>query len=207
MGETDVSRITYGFGEYRETAIDLLRETINILNENRIMYCLISGTLLGQVRHNDFIPWDDDIDLLVSDEIFDILPDIREKYSYLHFICADYMTFVKVSFKERGHRVRSQKGLKFDHCKDELVHNRWPFADLYVYSQEGESLKFFHKLWDKDKFFPLRNVSFLGMDACVPADPDYFLSINFGPKYMTEFIKQHFIHKAEKSMTARCKYL
>ena len=40
-----------GFGQYKKTAIDILKETTTILQELEINYCLISGTLLGQVRH------------------------------------------------------------------------------------------------------------------------------------------------------------
>ena len=48
-----------GFGQYKNVAIDLLKKTIDILNEFDINHLLISGTLLGYVRHNDFIPWDE----------------------------------------------------------------------------------------------------------------------------------------------------
>ena len=47
-----------GLHEHKPTAISLLKKTIDILNEFNIDYFLISGTLLGYVRHNGFIPWD-----------------------------------------------------------------------------------------------------------------------------------------------------
>ena len=59
----------YGFHEYKETAIQLLKDTISILDKYNINYFLISGTLLGYVRHNDLIDWDDDIDLIVDRKI------------------------------------------------------------------------------------------------------------------------------------------
>ena len=44
-----------GFGQYKNVAIDLLKKTIDILNEFDINHLLISGTLLGYVRHNDSV--------------------------------------------------------------------------------------------------------------------------------------------------------
>jgi phosphorylcholine metabolism protein LicD len=68
-----------GFGKHRDTAIKLLNQTIYILNKYNIDYFLISGTLLGCMRHNDFIPWDDDIDLLIDSTFREKFHEIYEK--------------------------------------------------------------------------------------------------------------------------------
>ncbi|MDD3412269.1 MAG: LicD family protein [Eubacteriales bacterium] len=44
----------------------LLADAVRVLEQNRIPYCAICGTLLGAVRHHGFIPWDDDVDLLLT---------------------------------------------------------------------------------------------------------------------------------------------
>lgn len=43
----------------------LLKDTIDILNKNNIPYFLECGTLLGAYRHQDIIPWDDDLDICI----------------------------------------------------------------------------------------------------------------------------------------------
>ena len=42
---------------------ELLREFDRICRLHGIKYIIGSGTLLGAVRHQGFIPWDDDIDV------------------------------------------------------------------------------------------------------------------------------------------------
>ena len=41
----------------------ILRDIDKICRENNISYWIESGTMLGAIRHNGFIPWDDDIDI------------------------------------------------------------------------------------------------------------------------------------------------
>lgn len=48
-----------------QTLTPVLRDTVRVLDENHLPYSAICGTLLGAVRHQGFIPWDDDVDLVL----------------------------------------------------------------------------------------------------------------------------------------------
>lgn len=43
--------------------LQVLRDVIRILDELNVPYYMQGGTMLGAIRHNGFIPWDDDVDL------------------------------------------------------------------------------------------------------------------------------------------------
>ena len=60
--------------------LEIMDEIDRVCRENNLRYSLAYGTLLGAIRHGGFIPWDDDIDIMMPREDYDRLRAIwREK--------------------------------------------------------------------------------------------------------------------------------
>ncbi len=62
--------------QLQKAEYEILKSTVRFFEENDINYMLAFGTLLGAVRHNGFIPWDDDIDLLVDRKDYEKLKQL-----------------------------------------------------------------------------------------------------------------------------------
>ena len=77
--------------QIQELFIELLRFIDNVCKKHEIDYWLGFGTLLGAVRHEGFIPWDDDIDLGILREDYNklikILPEEILKYEFFKENC------------------------------------------------------------------------------------------------------------------------
>lgn len=51
--------------ELQQVSLDLLLEFDSICKSHQIEYMLCGGTMLGAARHAGFIPWDDDVDVMM----------------------------------------------------------------------------------------------------------------------------------------------
>lgn len=53
-------------GDVKGLSLQILHEVDGFCSQHNIKYSLAYGTLLGAVRHKGFIPWDDDVDIMMS---------------------------------------------------------------------------------------------------------------------------------------------
>ena len=59
------NKMSASLREHQDACLILLKEFDRVCKLLNIRYVLFAGTLLGAVRHKGFIPWDDDLDILM----------------------------------------------------------------------------------------------------------------------------------------------
>ena len=58
------------FEESKRIMVNILESIDNCCRKHNIKYSLCWGTMIGAIRHHGFIPWDDDIDIMMPREDF-----------------------------------------------------------------------------------------------------------------------------------------
>lgn len=102
--------------EHQMELLDMLKVLADICKENNIQWWLSSGTFLGAVRHNGFIPWDDDVDIEMFNDDYKklekVLNEMQSDTYVLHSIKTDIeyvRTFNKFRMREGKEYSRDRR--------------------------------------------------------------------------------------------------
>ena len=172
-----------GFFEEKALALRLLKDVCSTLSDRGVAYCLMFGTLLGKLRHEDFIPWDDDIDIIIFDiERFEshcinsleaqgycVMPDRR-------LMKNPGPLTGEAALVNCGYRIYHADGL-------EVPQKKWkfPWVGVWLRSSSGPifTLPPEAHVYEEFDFFPLQSVIFQGFPVLIPKDSHKILNEYF----------------------------
>lgn len=111
--------------EIRKIQLDMLDTVAQICDDNKLVYWLCGGTLLGAIRHKGFIPWDDDIDVLMPRDSYEKLKSfvgqrINDHYKIISYedgkSCYPFMKMVdtRTEVDEKFHNSSFKTGVWID---------------------------------------------------------------------------------------------
>ena len=102
--------------EYQRCVLGIAKDCIEVCEKENIAYHLTGGSALGAVRHQGFIPWDDDIDIDILGRDFDhfvtcFSKEYGEKY-WIHTCKTNGygMTLTRIRLKNSICRTREDVG-------------------------------------------------------------------------------------------------
>ena len=137
--------------------LEMLVEFDAICKKHSLQYWLDAGTLLGAVRHQGFIPWDDDIDLSMPLEDYNKFQEIAQ--SELSENIFFQTTQTDSSFKADYIKLRSNKVniIEFHEKDKEVEYHQGVFVDIFPMLTLPSSD--FHQAFYSDTFKLIRDIS------------------------------------------------
>ena len=66
--------------------LDLLMEFDRVCKKHGLKYYAVYGTLLGAIRHNGFIPWDDDMDICMPRDDYEKFLKLSDEFEEPYFL-------------------------------------------------------------------------------------------------------------------------
>lgn len=165
--------------EHQEREIKLMEYFDGLCKKHDIHYLATAGTLLGVIRHNGFIPWDDDIDLALDGNGMEKLREIEDE------LRKDGMKIDYAPAKE--HLFKPDRSIHQLRYIDNKGVDVW--LDLFEFKKEGNF--YFHKfdyqkecnpkeIFNQDEFEDIIPRKFGNIEINTPRNPYKFLRRLFG---------------------------
>jgi phosphorylcholine metabolism protein LicD len=169
-------------GKTGEKALEMLQKICILLNDNNIPYVLEAGTLLGIIRENRLLPWDNDVDITITEQFVDELLELQEKIEELGYrmkvrrFKQDLGPFKKGMI--RMIKIQTKRWLFFKgySLMDIFVKYDIEGAYQWVISTQNPVLKKAPKhFYDQKKVH-----EFMGTHYLIPADYEDYLEYHYG---------------------------
>ncbi|MFV9874651.1 MAG: LicD family protein [Rickettsia conorii subsp. raoultii] len=144
----------YRISEKKAIALyQLMKDTHELLGKNNINYWIDGGTLLGAVRHQGIIPFDDDLDIGIMHEDEIRLQQILPQFEQLGYT---------VSY-ERAYNICKKA------CLDIFIFHKK--QNKFIYTNLAAQNKYPKSSFYDNELYPLKKYKFSSIEVYGPTDP------------------------------------
>jgi hypothetical protein len=150
-------------------AAERLKEVKRIFDDQGIVFWLGSGTCLGCIRENRFIPWDDEMD--------------TASVIGMHGLDEETVYRTANVFKENGFYSRisdSARSIGVGFVKDG-IRTDWTCHRIF----NGAAIEFPGVKLPLNLFTQPKEIEFIGQKFLVPNPPEEYLMLKYGPEWLT----------------------
>ena len=192
--------------EIKRIEITVLKEIDTLCRKLHLRYYLGYGTLIGAIRHKGFIPWDDDIDILMP----------RPDYDRLIKYCADNETsfgLIAHEIDEDCNRLFAKAYAKntlvyeYDTDNKKISNNYGVWVDIFPLDGLGDSYESSVELLKKEKvLINLYAISLLKKYKKNPQRPWYHEPIRLFCYLITRFTSPKRLIKKIEGLTAELEF-
>ena len=143
--------------------LGMFHDFVSFCEKNSLTYYLTGGSALGAIRHNGFIPWDDDMDIVMPRKDYNFFRDTFEKeygdkYS-LEGPCTKHVSAMQfLKLRKKGTKLRGLMSLgpeygvfidifALDYAPDSAIHRWFCNAGYFILKSLHYSIAFY-RLYD-----------------------------------------------------------
>ena len=177
---------TLDLGEIHEVTLNVMDRIHRICEENDIRYTLMFGTLIGALRHQGFIPWDDDFDICMLREDYNRFCEITARETGRYRLASRATTkdyYYGISrYYDAHYEYRNELAVK--PCELGI------FVDIYPLDSCGETLEETRKV---HRIIEKRNMEYIiycnkyslssRRHNLLRVPYHYYLHLKYGPDY------------------------
>ena len=185
--------------EVKKELVNMLKIFNEHCKKNEIEYSLIGGSLIGAIRHNGMIPWDDDIDIILSKDNYLKLKQTFVNNSNYALVDYDYSNDFYFPFM----KLMNLNTRANEHNSHKKIKDYGLFIDIFCYTEAP--------LVEKDRINFFKKIKFVNSLLTITSPFEQNLTIKvrilrIGKNILAFILGKNKVHKIEQKLIFSSKY-